>query len=159
VSVFTIVKIVNLHEMNSSFLPGVIAHAAASNTFSGLIPANQETVPVPSTPLPTVDAAINSDATPAWDPNSLTPRTRPEYDGTVVWRHTIDFLFLHPCLRYQIFPGIGSRHRRWLESRSKSTSWSCTRHLLMPNFGNMMGRWHPLWAKLSTVIHQQSASS
>ena len=63
-----------------SSLPGVIARAErTSNTLPGL-----EAVPVPSTPLPTIDAAIGLDATPAWDPNSLTPRTGPEYDGMFV---------------------------------------------------------------------------
>ena len=70
----------NLRMICCSSLPGVIVRAErTSNTLPEL-----EAVPVPSTPLPTIDTAISWDSTPAWDPNSLTPRTGPEYDGTFV---------------------------------------------------------------------------
>lgn len=111
VSVFLIVLIVNLHEISSSCLRGVIARAGeTSNTFTGPIPVNWETVPLPSTPLPTIDAAISWNATPAWDPNSLTPRTRPEYDGTGI--QIVDLFRLTRILALPVLP------RNWLETRA-----------------------------------------
>lgn len=55
----------------------MISHAETiGQALPGFIPAAWETTVVPTTPLPTVNAEIDIDTTPAlaaWDPNSRSP--------------------------------------------------------------------------------------